>query len=61
MACLTCLTCLCCVRIYEQELPEGEEKAALLAQSTRLVEIYDELAAQYHGDKSANEGRLAHA
>jgi hypothetical protein len=49
------------VLIAEQELPEGEEKAALLAQSVRLVEIYDELAAQYHGDKSANEGRLAHA
>ena len=44
-----------------QALPEGEDKVALVDQSNRLKKIYDELAAQYHGEKAENEGRLAHA
>ena len=44
-----------------QALPEGEDKVALVEQSNRLKKIYDELAAQYHGEKGENEGRLAHA
>ena len=44
-----------------QALPEGKDKAALLAQSNRLKGIYDELAAQYHEEKEENEGKLAHA